>query len=105
MNQASTQNHDAVRSEVSSGQVRKPHQLRQGGFTLGELLLVLVVIGILTVIGFRAVQPIIISGRVQSTATDIREMASSSVSFRCVIRKRRILRKASRMAGSSEAFL
>lgn len=43
---------------------------RVSGFTLGELLLVLVIIGVLAVIAFRSVQPIIISGRVEATATD-----------------------------------
>ena len=38
----------------------------QSGFTLGELLLVLVIIGVLAVVAFRSVQPIIISGRVRS---------------------------------------
>ncbi len=42
----------------------------QSGFTLGELLLVLVIIGVLAVVAFRSVQPIIISGRVEATATD-----------------------------------
>ncbi|MDI9331232.1 MAG: type II secretion system protein [Alphaproteobacteria bacterium] len=56
-----------------TGQTSTLNRLRrrsQGGFTLGELLLVLVIIGVLAVVAFRSVQPIIISGRVEATATD-----------------------------------
>ena len=60
---------------VQAGPGRKPWWGRrarrgQAGFTLGELLLVLVIIGVLAVVAFRSVQPIIISGRVEATATD-----------------------------------
>jgi Tfp pilus assembly protein FimT len=44
------------------------------------LLLVLVIIGVLAVIGFRSVQPIIISGRVEASATDLNNAVQRIVS-------------------------
>ncbi|MDI9336106.1 MAG: prepilin-type N-terminal cleavage/methylation domain-containing protein [Gammaproteobacteria bacterium] len=40
-------------------------------FTLAELLIVLIIVAVLSALGFRAVQPILISGRVESTAAEL----------------------------------
>ncbi|MEY2659727.1 MAG: hypothetical protein RLZZ123_899 [Pseudomonadota bacterium] len=72
---------DRLRSAVRGQQaLRDGRHKAQGGFTLGELLLVLVIIGVLAVVGFRSVQPIIISGRVQATATDMNSAIQRVVS-------------------------
>ncbi len=72
---------DRLRSAVQGQQaLRDGRHKAQCGFTLGELLLVLVIIGVLAVVGFRSVQPIIISGRVQATATDMNSAVQRIIS-------------------------